>query len=221
MADNIINTIKADSIEKSLIIMNYRHAYLTSGNCGYFVERSFPGKVANVLINTGKAYLPGILMGKEIMIPIHDGKWDVAFEQIPDSCFAFDLKSSPFGNDRFDHFVLPWNPISSLKYEDMFTGFIFYKSLDNHIMSIGYPNILNPDNLAKLRVREKNMKVYSLDYWIESLKGGIQIQKGINVYYELNLIENKVLFAVLIFSIFLFFVAWLMCRHCTKSSANR
>lgn len=221
MADNIINTIKSDSINKSLIIMNYRHAYLTPGNCGYFVSRSFPGKVANVLINTCKAYLPAIIMGKEMMVPIQDGKWDVAFEQIPDSCYAFDLKSSPFGNDRFDHFVLPWDPVSSLKYEDVFTGFIFYKSSDNHIMSIGYPNIFDSDNLVKLRVREKAMEVYSLDYWIESLKDGVQTQKGIDFYTELNLIENKVLLTVFILGVFLFVVSLLLYGHNSKSGGVR
>ena len=221
MADNIINTIKSDSINKSLIIMNYRHAYLTPGNCGYFVSRSFPGKVANVLINTCKAYLPAIIMGKEMMVPIQDGKWDVAFEQIPDSCYAFDLKSSPFGNDRFDHFVLPWDPVSSLKYEDVFTGFIFYKSLDNHIMSIGYPNIFDSDNLVKLRVREKAMEVYSLGYWIESLKDGVQTQKGIDFYNELNLIENKVLLTVFILGVFLFVVSLLLYGHNSKSVGVR
>lgn len=221
MADNIINTIKSDSINKSLIIMNYRHAYLTPGNCGYFVSRSFPGKVANVLINTCKAYLPAILMGKEMMVPIQDGKWDVAFEQIPDSCYAFDLKSSPFGNDRFDHFVLPWDPVSSLKYENVFTGFIFYKSPDNHIMSIGYPNIFDSDNLVKLRVREKAMEVYSLDYWIENLKDGVQTQKGIDFYNELNLIENKVLLTVFIFGVFLFVVSLLLYGHNSKSGGVR
>lgn len=221
MADNIINTIKSDSINKSLIIMNYRHAYLTPGNCGYFVSRSFPGKVANVLINTCKAYLPAILMGKEMMVPIQDGKWDVAFEQIPDSCYAFDFKSSPFGNDRFDHFVLPWDPVSSLKYEDVFTGFIFYKSLDKHIMSIGYPNIFDSDNLVKLRVREKAMEVYSLGYWIESLKDGVQTQKGIDFYNELNLIENKVLLTVFILGVFLFVVSLLLYGHNTKSGRVR
>jgi hypothetical protein len=217
MADNIINTIKSDSIKKSLIIMNYRHAYLTPGNCGFFVDRSFPGKVANVMVNTGKAYLPGILMGKEMMIPINNGKWDVAFEQIPDSAFAFDLKSSPFGKDRFDHFVLPWNPISSFKYEDMFTGFIFYNDLNNHTMSIGYPHILDTENLHRLRLREQAMKEYSLDYWIESLKDGEQRQKGTDFYFEFNLIENKAIICVFILGAFLFMISLLLYRQSTKS----
>lgn len=220
MADNIINTIESDSIKKSLIIMNYRHAYLTPWNCGYFVDRSFPGKVANVLINTGKAYLPGILMGKEMVIPVNDGKWDVAFEQIPDSAFAFDFKSSPFGRDKFDHFVLPWSSVSSQKYEDMFTGFIFYKNLDDHNMSIGYPHIFDSDNIVKLRNREEAMKEYSLDYWMESLKNGEQRQKGTDFYYEFNLIENKAIICVFILGLFLFMMSWVLYRHSTKSAST-
>ena len=218
MADNIINTIKSDSIKKSLIIMNYRHAYLTPGNCGYFVEQSFPGKVVNVLINTGKAYFPGNLMGKEMLIPINDGRWDVAFEQIPDSAFAFDFKSSPFGRDQFDHFVLPWNSVSSRKYEDMFTGFIFYNNLNDHTMSIGYPHMFDSDNIIKLRNREKAMKEYSLDYWIESLKNGEQRQKGIDFYYEFNLFENKAIICVFILGVFLIMISWLLYRNSTKSA---
>lgn len=218
MADNIINTVKSDSTEKSLIIMNYRHAYLKPGNCGYFIDRRFPGKVANVLINTGKASLPAILMGKELLTPIQNGKWDVAFEQIADSAFAFDLKSSPFGNDSFDHFVLPWSQVSSLKYEDMFNGCIFYNSLDKHNMSIGYPHILDSDNISKLHAREEAMKDYSLDYWIESLKDGEQYQKGIDFYYESNLIENKIIICVFILGGILFLVSWLIYRRNTKSA---
>lgn len=216
MADNIINTVKSDSLGKSLIIMNYRHAYLKPGNCGYFVERSFPGKVANVLINTGKPNLPALLLGKERLSPIQGGKWDVAFEQIPDSAFAFDFKSSPFGNDRFDHYVMPLDPVRSLKYEDMFTGFIFYKNLNEHNVSIGYPHILDADNISRLRVREQAMTGYSLDYWIEVLTNGEQRQNGTDIYYEFNLIENKAILCVFILGAILSLLSLLIYRHDAK-----
>ena len=54
MADNIIRTIESDSLKKSLIIMNYRHAFFTPGCCGEYIQRRFPGKVANEI---GRAHV--------------------------------------------------------------------------------------------------------------------------------------------------------------------
>lgn len=207
MADNIINTLIPDSIEKSLIIMNYRHAYLTPGNCGHYVERKFPGKVANVMINTGRASFPALMMGHEVLVPIRHGKWDVAFEQISDRDFAFDFKGSPFGKDPFDHFVMPWNQANTRRYEEMFTGFIFYEGADKQFTSIGYPHIFDAENLQKLRLREASTGDYSLDYWIETLKDGIRCENGADLYYDYYIIENKIYSGVLVLSLLLLCIA--------------
>ena len=100
----------------------------------------------------------------------------------------------------------------------MFTGFIFYKNLNDHTMSIGFPHMFDPDNIIKLRNREKAMKEYSLDYWIETLKNGEQRQKGMAFYYELNLIENKAIICVFILGVFLIMISWLLYRNSTKSA---
>lgn len=204
MADNIITTVSSDSIRKSQIIMNYRHAYLTPGNCGNYIKREFPGKVANVMINFGKADLISAILrpGKEMIKPIQYEKWDVAFEQIKDSDFAFDFSESPFGKDRFDHFYLPANAVNALQYQDMFNGLIYYKAPDEQYISVGYPYIFDSENIRKLKDRERMLKGYSLEVW-EFLKDGLYVTDGKEIYYEVRQKENFVFLGVCILSLLL------------------
>lgn len=201
MADNIISTILSDSIRKSLIIMNYRHAYLTSGNCGNYISQKFPDKVANVMINFGKADLISAVLrpGNEMIKPIQHGKWDVAFEQIEDSDFAFDFSESPFGEDRFDHFFVPTSSVNNLQYQDMFNGFIYYKAPNEQYTSVGYPYIFDSDNIKRLKNREQILKGYSLKSW-EFLKNGLYVTDGREIYYEIYQMENLVLLGIYVFS---------------------
>ena len=204
MADNIISTILSDSIRKSLIIMNYRHAYLTSGNCGNYISQKFPDKVANVMINFGKADLISAILkpGNEMIKPIQHGKWDVAFEQIEDSDFAFDFSESPFGEDRFDHFFVPTSSVNNLQYQDMFNGFIYYKAPNEQYTSVGYPYIFDSDNIKRLKNREQILKGYSLESW-EFLKDGLIVTEGKEIYYEIYQMENFVFLGVCILSFIL------------------
>lgn len=196
MGDNIISTLRAGSLKKSLIIMNYRHAYLTPGNCGYYVSRAFPGKVANVLINTGTASFSALLKGEEALTPALHGKWDAAFRESGDSGYAFDFDGSPFGEDDFDHFVVPLSPVRALKYKDMFTGFIYYKAPEEQIASIGYNHIFDPENEKRLRARESELKSYYLDYWKEELKDGFSRQEGVDIYYSSGNSQNQIYVAM-------------------------
>ena len=207
MADNIISTISSDSIRKSLIIMNYRHAYLTPGNCGNYIEQEFPGKVANVMINFGKADLISAVLrpGNEMIKPIQHGKWDVAFEQMVDSDFAFDFSKSPFGEDRFDHFFLPANAVNALQYQDMFNGFIYYKAPHEQYTSVGYPYIFDSENMNKLKDREHLLKGYSLDAW-DFLKDGLHVTEGKKIYYKIYQKENLVFLGICVLSFILNFI---------------
>ena len=59
--------------------------------------------------------------------------------KIPD--LGFDFRDSPFGQDHFDYCRVftearPWY---LWRYQDAFTGFVFYKPLDLHRMSDGLP----------------------------------------------------------------------------------
>lgn len=204
MAENIISTVRSDTLKKSLIIMNYRHAYLTPGNCGYYISRAFPDRVANVMINFGSVSTIAMLSsGKEIMTPARYGKWDVAFEQLGDPDCAFDFDGSPFGEDVFDHFVLPWSPVRALCYKDMFTGFIHYKAPAEWYLSTGYNHIFDEENECRLKEREAVLKNYSLDYWKEYFKDGIKREEGTDVYYNYMLVKNKVYIGICLFAFLL------------------
>ena len=192
MADNIIKTIESDSLKKSLIIMNYRHAFFTPGCCGEYIQRRFPGKVANVMINNVKLDFLSLALGKEIARPdLRHGEWDVAFEQMPTDAFAFDLKDSPFGNDNFDYFALPWAMENGMQYQDMFNGFIYYKALADHRASVGFNHLFDPENIAKLQEREKLIPGYWLGAW-EFLKEGPQVTEGKDIYFEYNKSINTI-----------------------------
>lgn len=186
MANNIITTIKENNLNKSLTIMNYRHAYLQGNeNCGYYISKQFQGKVANVLINT---------VGWD-MHPLQNGKWDVAFEQMPENAFAFDFKDSPFGNDRFDHFIF-LSTLSKLRYKDMFTGAIFYKPLYLHYVGYGFPYVMQSNNVKMLRERAFKLgeTFNEKNYYSENTR-----YKGLRFpYFAANMFDNIFFFLNLI-----------------------
>jgi hypothetical protein len=139
MFDGVIATNKR---HKALVIMNTRHGYGLIDSCfgaeGNFEQegttsllmKACPGKVANVMLNSiSLQYL-------YLFTPVQDGKWETAFAMLDNPNVGFNFGGSPFGNDRFDAAVFR---TPSLKYEDVFTGFIFYKPLSDHIVKYGFP----------------------------------------------------------------------------------
>ena len=143
MAENIIQVyddiISKQKNKKALVIMNTRHGYglldkrfgnriIEKGTTGYLMS-NYPGKVANILLNT-------VTMKYWMMFtPLQNGKWDAAFTMLGNPTAGFDFVNSPFGNDNFDAFI---KTSSNLKYKDVFTGFIFYKPLEEHILKHGF-----------------------------------------------------------------------------------
>lgn len=191
MADNIISTVDSDSIKKSLIIMNYRHAFLTRGNVGYYVNRYFPGKVANVMINSP--------IVSKLMMPVQNGQWDVAMEQVSPIEYAFDFKGSPFGDDNFDYFPLSSKP--DLKYKDMFTGIIFYKSNNEHYASDGFKYISEPENLKRIEERSLLLPKEAQNPYIFS--NGVFVRKGIDIYGVISRLANIAFIGIIISSLLL------------------
>jgi hypothetical protein len=163
MADNVIIKFNEIAImpggrKKALVIMNYRHAFphfrLERGgkvkniqNMTGFLQGAYPGKVANVMIN-GTGLLVGNRNNPIGATAIQNGKWDAAFIVAGNPDRGFDLKGSPFGSDPFDYFPFPI-PVS-YTYQDVFTGFVFYKPLREHRMSFGVPGLLDPEFTAEL-----------------------------------------------------------------------
>ena len=146
MAANIIekykNVIAKQRRKKALVIMNSRHGYGLINNkfndaikieyngTTAFLMRAFSGKAANVMLNT-----ISIKYGY-MFTPLQNGKWETAFSLCGNPDVGFNFAGSPFGNDKFDaaFFNTP-----SLTYKDIFTGFIFYKPLTEHIKKNGFP----------------------------------------------------------------------------------
>ena len=114
------------------------------------------------MINFGKADLMSAILkpGNEMIKPIQYGKWDVAFEQIEDSDFAFDFSESPFGKDRFDHFFIPTSSVNTLQYQDIFNGFIYYKAPEEQYTSLGYPYRFDSGNIKKLKKNRIAMRFF-------------------------------------------------------------
>ncbi len=157
MADNIVAKFheiqkSSSSQKKALVIMNFRHAFthlrLEFGgqvkdieNMTGFLMAAYPGKVANVMINS-----TGPLVGQRGnpmgATAIQDGKWDAAFAVAGNPGRGFDFRGSPFGGDAFDYFPFPV-PVR-YTYQDVFTGFVFHKPLGEHRMSFGVAGLLDP-----------------------------------------------------------------------------
>ncbi|MCE1199020.1 MAG: hypothetical protein LWW85_08645, partial [Marinilabiliales bacterium] len=153
MATHVIDTYRSKILRnerrtKGLVIMNFRHGYglikdrngkkanhfFNQSNTTAFLMDSLPDKVCNVMLNTVS------LRYGFILTPIQSGKWDMAFSLCGNPNVGFNFANSPFGADQFDGFV--GNSSDKLRYEDVFTGFVFYKPLEQHLKKEGFPYML-------------------------------------------------------------------------------
>ena len=118
--------------KKALVIMNYRHAFNTNfkmdngnvvKNVGGFLFEKYPTKIANVLINQF-AFVNAESEADITIKSTQNGKWDASFEITKNENYGLNFQNSPFGNDYFD--LWPFHK-HNYKYQDMFTGFVYYK----------------------------------------------------------------------------------------------
>jgi hypothetical protein len=172
MANRIISKfheiLESDSKrKKALVIMNTRHAYKTGGsfNTGDCIFKEFPRKTANVMFNmTASNFITdtkGEYGQSTTSFPVQDGKWDAAFWMLGNSPLGFDFMHSPFGKDRFD--LHPAFAHSGLKYEDIFTGMIFYQPLGKHMVASNIPGYYDEEfkQTALERAKLKGDKYYN------------------------------------------------------------
>jgi len=129
--------------KKALVIMNSNHGFgLLNGKTDagikwidssttHYLMKDLPSKVANVMINTVS------LKSGWLFTPVQNGKWDAAFSMAGNPSVGFDFNGSPFGDDNWDLFYLVSN---RLTYKDVFTGFIFYKPLEEQYKKNGFPH---------------------------------------------------------------------------------
>lgn len=137
---------------KALVIMNYRHAFphllLQQGGASKTIENmtgfllaAYPGKVANVMINNVRL-MPGTTDNRTVISALQDGQWDAAFAVQGNPSVGFNFQGSPFGADEFDYFAVPFS--LGKKYQEIFTGYVFFKPLDEHRLTFGIPGLLDP-----------------------------------------------------------------------------
>jgi hypothetical protein len=94
---------------------------------------AYPGQVANVMLNS-VAFLPNTTDQRAFFTAIQEGRWDAAFAVAGNPNLGFDFKGSPLGEDAFDYFPFVR---TRLRYQDVFTGFVFFKPLKAHRLSWG------------------------------------------------------------------------------------
>lgn len=154
MAETVIKKMRhlsktTNKQAKALVIMNYRHGMdltdrlpnVKRKNTYEFLKDSFGNRSANVLINSR------ILL----TVPVAGGVWDAAFEKTSNKPIGIDFQGSPFGNSYFDMF--PFNSLlrpfdssnipssnGSLRYRDVFTGFVFTHPIKEHSLKMNIPN---------------------------------------------------------------------------------
>jgi hypothetical protein len=161
VADKFNEILRSPGRHKALVIMNYRHAFphivlrqggrsQTVENVAGFLMTFYPGRVANVMLNNVRI-LPGSTDDRIAISAMQDGKWDAAFAALDYPALGFDFQGSPFGADEFDYFAVPF-PIGR-KYQEIFTGYIFYKPLDEHRMTFAIPGLLDASFAAEMLKR--------------------------------------------------------------------
>lgn len=149
------------SRNKALVIMNYRHAFphitfsigdrsRQISNVGGYILEAYPGRVANVLINSIRI-LPGSTDNMVQFTAVGDGIWDAAFEVLGNPDVGFSFLDSPFGLDSFDFFPVETDYI----YQDIFTGMVFYKPIEQHIMSAGIPEVFDDQFMNEVIRRQQ------------------------------------------------------------------
>ncbi len=141
--------------KKALVIMNYKHAFLKSHvflnqhlhNTGEYLFNRYKNKVAGI-------YLMGLAIPKENDYTIvQNGKWDYYLELLNKISIGFNLKNTPFGKADFDVIPPESNGKYTYKYEDMFSGLIYYKPIKEHYLKTGWLNFASDDFLPELRRR--------------------------------------------------------------------
>lgn len=119
-------------------------------NVGRFLFEAFPGQCANVLVN--QFALRAIRSDNDIAItPTQSGKWDAAFQYLGMNNAGFDFSGTPFGKDNFDHDPRTYPGIT---YQDVFTGFVYYRSIPEFRIAVGVPHIAEDGFAAEYEKRE-------------------------------------------------------------------
>jgi hypothetical protein len=108
---------------------------------------------------------------------MQNGKWDRAFEISGNPDVGFDFANSPFGQDQFEgNFGIS----KELDFKDVFTGYIFYKPLEQHIKKNNFPFMLHnfEDSIIQ---RAKCVSLAHAEHWKKNIE---TIYKNDKIYTE-------------------------------------
>jgi hypothetical protein len=172
-----------DKQKKALVIFNRPHSYQNYlrrwrdyyiNSAASYIFEAYPGRVANVMINWTSFHKSG----REHLIA--DGKWDAAFRYAGNPSVGFDLAGTPFGVDSFDHYD---PPVEGVKWQNIYTGFIFYKPIEEWVIAAGIPGIVDEEFIPEFNRRmlleagrktlENNIRYYNTlqfdsPYWLKN-----------------------------------------------------
>lgn len=173
--------------KKSLVIMNYRHAfnnnfYTKEGrqikNVAWFLFKHYGNKVANVLLNSNWFDM------KDNSLLVQNGKWDAAFTATGNKTSGFNFINTPFGKDSFDLWA-PGN--AGFTYQDVFTGFVFYNPIEAQKLISGVPGFLDSAYFDEFfrrfrlsRFVPTNMKQFTEEQIAEWKKNPHDLERDIN-----------------------------------------
>ena len=85
-------------------------------------------------------------------MPILNGKWDAAFEFLGIDDKGFDIKNSPLEKQRFENMSMVDSTATN---QDVFTGYVFYKSIPKQENVNGNYDIENKEFYPELIRRYK------------------------------------------------------------------
>ncbi|PKP43814.1 MAG: hypothetical protein CVT96_04105 [Bacteroidetes bacterium HGW-Bacteroidetes-13] len=187
IAYNIINKyekLKSKNNSKALIILNFRHAFkmhtITPDdevveNAGKYLYDYFGNKSVIILSNRPVFFRKEKDWAYKL---IQGGKWDASFKYLKIEDIGFDFNNSIFGNDIFDLQQVK----NELKYKDVFDGFVFYNTMENHNLIEFYDGLISKDFEKEFFRRYK----IQLEYFEDSAS----IKKLENKEFRENLIKE-------------------------------
>lgn len=185
MANNITKhyeRIKNSSRKKLLVVLNEAHAItnpewkdMWQKRAGqYLAEKYGRENIASICINSVKTN-----MNDEDEL-IQKGYWDAAFNIAKKFDLGFDFEETIFGTDKFDYAIGKNNEL--FRYEDIFTGFVFYLPLEKHKLSEGVNTIIT-DSFRDEFLRR--IKIFNGVKYYEELKNdSALIGWNVKEYYQ-------------------------------------
>lgn len=181
-----------NGVKKALVIMNSRHGYLKDthhsesvvrNNTGRYLKDEYKDKVVSVLMMS-----PAHPNSWNEYMVVKDGKWDALFELSGKTNIGFDIGDTPFGQSEFDRTPLGWS-IDKYRYQDIYTGLVFYKPVEYQTLKRGWENALTDEFIPEFTRRMKIM-----DFDEKEIEEEIETEKTerSGQYHNINDLRKKI-----------------------------